>query len=150
MVEGLRHYFPGCAVTTDIMTGFPGETDEEFSKTLDFVREIGFADAHIFKYSRRKGTPADAMPNQVPPEVKEIRSKKLSALCEKSRDEYLDRHLNMPLEVLFEDKNSGYYEGKTANYITVFVKSSVPLGGQYRTVIAYERRNGALYAALAD
>lgn len=150
VVEGLRRYFPDCAVTTDIMVGFPGETDAEFAKTLDFVRKIGFADAHIFKYSRRKGTPADTMPNQVAPEVKDIRSKQLISLCEKSRDEYLDRHLNMPLEVLFEDENGGYFEGKTANYITVFVKSAAPLAGRYRTVIAYERKDGALYAELAD
>lgn len=150
VVEGLRRYFPGCAITTDIMVGFPGETDEEFEKTLDFVQEIGFADAHIFKYSRRKGTPADTMPEQIAANIKDIRSKRLSALCEKSRDNYLDSHLNMPLEVLFEDENGGYYEGKTANYITVFVKSSEALSGQYRTVIAAERKDGALYGTLSD
>lgn len=129
IVDGLREFFPNCAVTTDIMVGFPGETDEEFSDTLAFVAEIGFADSHIFKYSRRKGTPADKMPNQIPPEIKEERSKKLFKICGKSRDEFLNKHLNKNLEVLFEDRNGEYFEGKTANYITVFVKTDEDLSG---------------------
>ena len=148
IVAGLRKYFPDCAITTDIMVGFPGETESEFAKTLDFVRKIGFADAHIFKYSRRKGTPADTMPNQIPPEVKEERSKQLIALCEQSRDEFIKGYLNRPAEVLFEDKNGEYYEGKTANYITVFAKSDTDLCGRYITVIADEERSGALYCTV--
>ena len=150
IVDGLREFFPNCAVTTDIMVGFPGETDEEFSDTLAFVAEIGFADSHIFKYSRRKGTPADKMPNQIPPEIKEERSKKLFKICGKSRDEFLNKHLNKNLEVLFEDRNGEYFEGKTANYITVFVKTDEDLSGKYRYVTASEYKNGALYGELSD
>ena len=146
----MREFFPNCAVTTDIMVGFPGETDEEFSDTLAFVAEIGFADSHIFKYSRRKGTPADKMPNQIPPEIKEERSKKLFKICAKSRDEFLNKHLNKNLEVLFEDRNGEYFEGKTANYITVFVKTDEDLSGKYRYVTASEYKNGALYGELSD
>lgn len=150
IVDGLRESFPDCAITTDIMVGFPGETDTEFAETLKFAGEIGFADAHIFKYSRRKGTPADTMPGQIPPEVKDERSKQLISLCTKSRDSFLKKHLNTTLEVLFEDKNGEYYEGKTANYITVFAKSDTDLSGSYHSVAVSELRGGALYGTLMD
>ena len=150
VVDGLRKFFPDCAVTTDIMVGFPGETDREFEETLEFVRDIEFSDAHIFKYSRRKGTPADTMPNQIAPEIKDERSHRLIALCTKSRDAFLEKHIGKELEVLFEERNGEYFEGKTANYITVLVKTDENLHGKYKNVIASELKDGMLIAELLN
>ncbi len=148
IVDGLRRFFPDCAVTTDIMVGFPGETEDEFNKTLEFVKGISFSDAHIFKYSRRKGTPADKMPNQIQPEVKELRSKELIKLCRKSSEEFLKKHIGKDLEVLFEDRNGKYFEGKTANYLTVLVEANEDLSGKYRYAKAKSIQDGAIIAEL--
>ena len=150
IVDGLRQFFPDCAITTDIMVGFPDETDEEFGKTLDFVQKTAFADAHIFKYSRRKGTPADKMKNQISPEIKDERSKTLAKICEKSRDEFLQKHIGRQLEVLFEDRNCRYFEGKTANYLTVFVETDEDLSGKYLFVTAKSVKDGAIFANLTE
>lgn len=150
ITDGLRKYFPNCAITTDIMVGFPGETDEEFCETVKFVKNISFAEAHIFKYSRRKGTPADKMQNQVSPEVKELRSKELFTLTAKSNHDFLLSQLNKRTEVLFETRNGIYMEGKTGNYCTVYLETSENLEGQYRTVIPKKVENSILYAVLSD
>ncbi|MEE0943930.1 MAG: tRNA (N(6)-L-threonylcarbamoyladenosine(37)-C(2))-methylthiotransferase MtaB [Clostridia bacterium] len=150
ITDGLRKYFDNCAITTDIMVGFPGETDDEFYKTLDFVKEISFAEAHIFKYSRRKGTPADKMPDQVSPEIKEKRSKQLINLTLESNNQFLASQLNKRTEVLFETRNGDYMEGKTENYCTVYVKTDEELTGQYRHVIPTEIKKSILYAYITE
>ena len=132
-VEKIRKEMPDCAITTDIMTGFAGETDEEFDKTSEFVKKVKFADAHIFKYSVRKGTKAEKMPNQVSPDVKEKRSKKLISLIEKSRKEFNESFVGREAEVLFErayDKNKSLYEGKTENYINVVAEAEALCEGK--------------------
>lgn len=146
IVDGLREHFPGAAVTTDIMTGFPGETDGEFEKTLEFVRKIRFADAHIFQYSPREGTPAAKRADQISPQKKEERSKQLIELCSKTRDEFISSFKGKSLEVLFErKKDNGVYEGKTSNYITVEVESKKPLAGTYQNVIIDGEKNGIAF-----
>ena len=99
-VERLRKYLPGCAITTDVLTGFPGETDEEAQETLDFVRAVGFARIHVFPYSRRKGTAADAMPNQVPESVKRERAAKLLALGNQLEENYVSTLVGTVQDVL--------------------------------------------------
>ncbi len=148
IVDGLRRLFPDCSITTDIMVGFPAETDEEFEQTLQFAKDISFQDAHIFKYSQRAGTPADKMSCQISPEIKDIRSKKLTEICRKSRDEFLEKYIGRQVEVLFEDKNGEYLEGKTANYSTVFVKTNEQLSGKYKSVKVSDAKGGILYAEL--
>ncbi len=145
IVDGLRRHFPDVAITTDIMVGFAGETEEEFKKTLEFTKEIGFADSHIFKYSRRKGTPADKMPNQVSPEIKDRRSKELISLCKESRDEFLNRYVGKEVEVLVEEKVDGRYLGKTKNYLTVSVESNEDIIGKYVTVTPKYTKDSILY-----
>ena len=149
IVLGLRKNYPDVAITTDIMTGFPGETDEEFKRTVEFVKRISFADAHIFQYSQREGTVAAKRPDQIPPEVKEKRSKVLISLCEKSRDEFISSFIGEGLEVLFEQRrNDGYFEGKTSNYITVAVKCDGDLSGQYKNVVIENVKNGIAYGKI--
>lgn len=150
IADGLKRYFPDCAITTDIMVGFPGETDSEFAQTIKFTESIGFADAHIFKYSRRKGTPADKMSDQVSPEIKDARSKELIKITSESRNKFLNEQLNKPAEVLFETRNGDFLEGKTGNYCTVYVKTNCDLIGEYRTVIPTEIKDSVLYARLTD
>lgn len=137
IVNSIRTHFSETAITTDIMTGFPGETDEEFEKTLLFTEKIGFADAHIFQYSRRKGTPADTMSNQIAPEIKEKRSKLLEATVKKSRQQFLSSQLGKVVKVLFEQKSHDdhrFFEGKTPNYITVRVKTEKDINNQLLNV----------------
>ncbi len=118
-VELLRRYFPNCGITADLITGFPGETEEEFSKTLDFLEKCRFSHVHVFPYSVRKGTPAAAMENQVPKSVKHSRAKKAAAVAEKTEEEFLDMQLGKTLDVLFEQEENGIWSGHTSNYLLV-------------------------------
>lgn len=136
-VNRIRTFFPEAAVTTDIMTGFPGETEEEFEKTLAFAEKIAFSDAHIFQYSVRKGTRAETMKQQVSPDVKEARSRRLIALTAKTRDDFLEKQIGKNVFVLFErlhKETEGLFEGKTDNYITVLAESKEDVSGKIRKV----------------
>ncbi len=136
-VERIRKAFCDAAITTDIMVGFPGETDEEFEITLEFVKRVSFAESHIFKYSVRKGTVAEKMPHQIQPEVKEERSKRLIALTDETKKAFLDSQSSKTYDVLFEREykgKKGIYEGKTDNYITVIVKSDKDISGEIKRV----------------
>lgn len=146
IVDGLRKAYPDVAITTDIMVGFPGETDEEFQKTVGFFKEISFSDAHIFQYSPRKGTPAAKRKDQIAPEIKEKRSKIISEITQQNRDKFLDSFIGKTLEVLFEQPDSnGFFEGKTSNYITVCVPFEENLSGTFRNVKIKQLKNGVLY-----
>ncbi len=149
IVNGIREAFPDAAVTTDIMVGFPGETDEEFAKTVEFVSETSFADAHIFQYSRRKGTPAAKRADQVAPEVKEKRAKAIAEIAEKSRDAFLSRFVGKTMRVLFEQRAAdGMFEGKTDNYITVHAPSDADLNDEFRDVKLERHENGTMYGRI--
>ena len=118
----LKQTFPGCAITTDMIVAFPGETEEEFEESLAFIQKCGFADMHIFPYSRRPGTPADKMPGQHPNAVKEARSKATIAVGDQLRRSYLEGLLGSVQQVLFEEPEDGYFTGHTPNYIKVYVE----------------------------
>lgn len=135
----LRKYFDNPAITTDVIVGFPGETEEEFATTKEFIRQIGFYEMHIFKYSKRKGTKAATMPNQVPEEIKTKRSDELLALeKEMSRDyrqSYVGREVEALLETPITVDGKNYYTGYTKEYIRVAKKtnqnmSNVIISGQ--------------------
>ena len=121
-VELLNKYFPGCAVTTDMIVAFPGETEEEFAQSLEFIQKCRFADMHIFPYSRRPGTPADKMPGQLGNEVKEQRSKKAIAIAAEMSKDYREKMVGSRQEVLFEEESGEYYTGHTPNYVKVYAK----------------------------
>jgi threonylcarbamoyladenosine tRNA methylthiotransferase MtaB len=123
IVNNLRESIKDVSVTTDVMVGFPRETDEEFNKTYNFINEVAFSKIHVFKYSKRKGTKAAEFIDQVSPQVKEERSKKLIELASKLENEFLNKNINKTLEVLFERSRYNTYEGLTPNYINVLVKS---------------------------
>lgn len=119
VTKRLRAKFPNAALTTDIIVGFPGETDEEFNTTYEFLKEIAFYKMHIFKYSQRKGTKAAVMPNQVDGKIKEERSKKLIELSNENEYNYNRKHIGKQVEVLFEEREGEYLKGHTTNYIVV-------------------------------
>lgn len=144
IVEGLRRHFPDVAITTDIMVGFPGETDEEFKNTCAFAEKVAFSGAHIFQYSPREGTPAAEFSDQIEPQIKEERSKIIINICEKTKYAFMERFLGQATEVLFEQPVSGgYFEGKTNNYQNVLVKTDENLSGEYRNVLLKEIKNGS-------
>ncbi|MGM9605042.1 MAG: tRNA (N(6)-L-threonylcarbamoyladenosine(37)-C(2))-methylthiotransferase MtaB [Faecousia sp.] len=118
----LRQFFPGCALTTDMIVAFPGETEEEFAESLAFIQKCGFADMHIFPYSRRPGTPAADMPGQLPNAVKEQRSRAAIAVAEEMSREYREKLVGTTQRVLFEDKEGDDYTGHAPNYVKVYAK----------------------------
>ena len=120
-VELLRSAFPGCAITTDLIVGFPGETEEEFSETLAFMKEIRFSQMHIFPYSRRPGTVADRLPDQVDPAVKEERAARAAELAETLAAEYRSEMIGQTHAVLFEQPEGAFDTGHAANYVKVYV-----------------------------
>ena len=121
-VRLLRQWFPGCAVTTDLIVGFPGETEAELEDSLAFARECGFAAMHVFPYSRRPGTPADAMPDQVPKAVKAERAARASAVAEELRRQYDTALIGSVQEVLFEQTEDGFFTGHAKNYVKVYAR----------------------------
>ena len=118
----LKQTFPGCAITTDMIVAFPGETEEEFEASLAFIQKCGFADMHIFPYSRRPGTPADKMPGQLSNAVKEARSKKAIAVAAEMTRDYLQGCVGTLQEVLFEEKEGEFSTGHAPNYAKVYVR----------------------------
>ncbi len=122
--ELLKKAYQNVALTTDIIVGFPGETDEEFDTTYEFLKNIYFYKMHVFKYSPRHGTKAEKMPNQVDGNIKEERSRKLIELSDKNEKEQNKKYINTNLKVLIEELEDGYYKGHTTNYIMVKIKEN--------------------------
>ena len=116
----LNKYFPGCAVTTDMIVAFPGETEEEYLQSLAFIQKCGFADMHIFPYSRRPGTPADKMPGQHNNDTKEARSRGAIAVADAMSRAYRENMVGSVHAVLFEETSGDYYTGHAPNYVKVY------------------------------
>lgn len=134
IVNILRNTYKDVMLTTDIIVGFPGETEEEYNKTYEFLKEIKFYKMHVFKYSPRKGTKAAVMENQISGNIKEERSKKLIQLSNKDEFEYNNEYIGKEVEVLFEEEKVGVYKGHTQNYIMVYCKSEEKLGNKIKKV----------------
>ena len=143
----LNRYFPGCAVTTDMIVAFPGETEEEFIQSLEFIRQCGFADMHIFPYSRRPGTPADKMPGQHNNAVKEERSRTAIAVADEMSRAYRENLIGTTLEVLFEETDGQYFTGHAPNYVKVYAEGQ-NLHNEIRTVTVTEVYKDGVLAKL--
>lgn len=120
-VATLRKYYPEASFTTDVIVGFPGETDEEFAKTYEFLKEIDFYRLHVFKYSPRRGTVAKKMPNQIDGNKKEERSNKLIELSNSTENKHNQSYIGKTVKVLFEEFEDGFFKGHTTNYMMVKV-----------------------------
>ena len=123
-VELLNRYFPGCAITTDMIVAFPGETEEEFAQSLAFIQKCAFADMHIFPYSRRPGTPADKMPGQHDNATKESRSRQAIAVAEEMSRRYRENLVGSVQEVLFEETEGQLDVGHAPNYMKIYVSAA--------------------------
>lgn len=133
VVYNLRKVYDDVGITTDIIVGFPGETEEEFERTLKFIDEISFSGMHIFKYSPRKGTLAANYRNQISAKVKEIRSNLLAEIARKNQKQFMERFINDTFKVLFEQElknKKNYYEGLTHNYIRIIAESAYDISGR--------------------
>ncbi|MGX4600837.1 tRNA (N(6)-L-threonylcarbamoyladenosine(37)-C(2))-methylthiotransferase MtaB [Faecalimicrobium sp. JNUCC 81] len=131
IVDRLRENIPNVAITTDVIVGFPGETNDEFNKTYEFLKDIELSQMHIFKYSPRKGTPAATMDNQIDPQMKQFRSDKLLNLNKENFNKFASKFIGEELEILFEQSVvDNMYEGLTTNYIRVVVPSEKDIQGE--------------------
>ena len=144
-VELLYRYFPGCAVTTDMIVAFPGETEEEFAESLAFIRKCRFADMHIFPYSRRPGTPADKMPGQLNNAVKEDRSRRAIAVAEEMSKAYRQAMIGTKQEILFEEEQDGFFVGHAPNYMKIYMRAE-NLHNEIRAVVVEKLYKDGLLA----
>ena len=133
-VRLLNTYFPDCTITTDMIVAFPGETEEEFAESLAFIQKCGFADMHIFPYSRRPGTPADKMPGQHNNDTKEARSRAAIAVAEEMSKTYRETLIGSTQAVLFEEQDGEYFTGHAPNYVKVYAEGE-KLHNEIRDVV---------------
>ncbi|MCD8359688.1 MAG: tRNA (N(6)-L-threonylcarbamoyladenosine(37)-C(2))-methylthiotransferase MtaB [Acidaminococcaceae bacterium] len=149
LLGDIRKRIPNIAITTDIIAGFPGETEDEFMLTLAFAENCGFSKMHIFPYSKRKGTPAEKMPNQIPETVKQKRCAQLAELDHKQQQSFFEQCVGSEAEVLFEQTAAdGYIEGLTSNYLRVYVQGGAELCGTLRKVRLLKAETGFLVGEL--
>ena len=148
-VELLREHFPGCALTCDLIVGFPGETEQDHRETLDFIRECAFESMHIFPYSRRPGTPADSMPGQLENAVKARRAHEAQQIARQMHLDFLRSCIGSRLSVLFETQQDGLWTGHSDSYVLVSAQGEA-LRGQIRQVLVSEVRGEQLFGHLDD
>ena len=147
-VKFLHEAYDRPAITTDLIVGFPGETEEEFQQTLDFIQKCAFSAMHIFPYSKRPGTPAAKLPGQVLNAVKEERAHRAAQIARTMQDAYLDSWVGETVPVLFEEERDGLWRGHTTRYCEVTVQSAQPIHNQLRQVRLTGRDGGALQGVL--
>lgn len=150
LVERIRAMFEDASITTDIMVGFAGETEEEFEKSLDFAKKIKFAKSHIFAYSRREGTVAYKLPNQVARAEKSRRSRLMIEATLKSEKEFLNLQIGKIVPVLFESSADGFAEGYTPNYARVRVKTEQAYTGKIINVKIISAENDFCLGEIAE
>ena len=140
-VKEIRAIRPDISLSTDVIVGFPGETDEDFNETLDFCKKIGFSKIHVFPYSDRNGTVASRMNNKIPGNIKKDRVHKLIALSNKLEENYYNSFINKEVEVLIEEKKEEYYYGFTNNYIPIKLKCNYKINEIYKITLTKENIN---------
>ncbi len=150
VIERLRRAIPDLQLTTDIIVGFPGETDEEFEDTVEFVRRAKFLSTHIFQYSKRRGTIAAEMPDQVSESVKAERSARLIALQNEIRAEILKEQIGKEYNVLFETHSGGFCTGHTDSFIEIAVKSDKPMPAEIRKILITEADGERCFGVIID
>ena len=148
-VEWLRESFNNPGITTDLIVGFPGETDEEFQQTLDFIRKCAFSAMHVFPYSKRPGTPAAARKDQILNAVKEERAHAAAAVAREMEQTYLERWVGQTVPVLLEEQRDGAWRGYTAEYAPVAVSCDDDLHNQVRQIRLERAEDGVLWGTLA-
>ena len=154
LAKKIKTALPDAALTTDVMVGFPGETEEDFEESLNFVKSIGFAKVHVFRYSRRKGTPADKMPGQVAERIKTERFHKMTAVCEKNAENFHKSLVGKTFPVLFEkQKSPNIVHGHAPNGVVIKISEKNPKKGLrnsifYVTIVSGD--DNCCYGVFAD
>ncbi len=151
-IDILKKYYPEANFTTDIIVGFPGETDAEFDETYQFAKKINFYKLHVFKYSKRRGTPAEKMPNQIDGNIKEKRSNELINFSKENDIKISQKYIGKTLKVLFEEEKNDFYRGHTTNYIIVNAKSKKNIVNEIKKVKieSINTENGELLGNIED
>ena len=149
-IKRIREAIPDATFTTDVMVGFPGESDEDFLDTVSFIKEARFLDAHVFAYSRRKETQAATYPDQIPENIKRERSEALITAAKEVRNEVLLAIVTSkkPLKCIFEERRDDGWYGHASNFAEVIVKSNDNLHGVQKSVIPKSLSNGIIYGKL--
>lgn len=145
----IREKMPDCSITTDIICGFPEETDDEFAETIEFAKKAKFAKIHVFPYSERRGTVAVQMP-QVPHQIREKRAAELSTVAEEMKTEFEKSYVGKTVSVLFEQMTEGFCEGLSKNYIRVYVKSEKDLTDEIKNVEITEIVQGKIIGKIIE
>ena len=151
--DSIKQMMPDAAITTDIMVGFPAESDEEFEQSYSFCQQAGFANIHVFPFSRRPGTAAASMPDQVKDKAKQERNRRMLELSQISRRRFCEQFLGQTMSVLWEKETgpgSGIYSGLTANYIRAFSHSEKPLSNEITPVRLLEFHNHSIWGKVLD
>ncbi|MHC1715653.1 MAG: tRNA (N(6)-L-threonylcarbamoyladenosine(37)-C(2))-methylthiotransferase MtaB [Acidaminococcaceae bacterium] len=145
LIQKIRAKLPDVAITTDVIVGFPGETEENFAATKEFVRSCGFSKIHIFPFSPRKGTPAASFSGVVSEKVKQRRAVELADVDRESHEKYCDSMLDKTVTVLFEQESAeGLWEGLSGNYVRVYAKSEENLSGKIRKITLKDRHKDGM------
>lgn len=147
-VQAIREAMPDAVFSTDVMCGFPGESEQEFFETLEFVQKVGFMKLHVFKYSRREGTPAASMRNQIIAKVKQERAAKLIAAGDRMQREFLQSLENTVQEVIFEQQKGGLLEGHARNYALIKAAGDISLIGKVANVLVERAENDAAFGRI--
>ncbi len=141
-VKEIKRIRPNISISTDVIVGFPGETDDDFQETCDFSREVGFSKIHVFPYSRRHGTKADSMPNQIDEKIKKDRVAKLMMISDELEEDYLNKFINKKVEVLVEKNVGDRSIGHTGNYLQVEIPNCCKKNTLVNVII--KKRNGKI------
>lgn len=154
LTQKIRSFFPECSFTTDVMVGFPDETEEDFRESVEFVKKIGFSKVHVFRYSRRKGTPADRMSGQIPERIKSVRAEQMAEAVKKSEEKYLQSLVGKTVKVLFERENcTEFHRGYAEDYTLIKIpreNSEKSLRNQLICVTIEESRSDFCTGRIAD
>ena len=142
LLQDIRTAVPGVAVSTDIIVGFPGETEEMFTESLEYIRQLDFSRVHVFPYSKRSGTPAASMPDQIPEYVKKERVHRLQALAKEMGQKFCESYLGQVQRVLFETEKDGETDGLTDTYIRVYTQDKVETGKIYEVKLERLYKDG--------
>lgn len=149
LIAKIRNDFPNIAITTDCLAGFVGETEDEFRDSVAFIKEMNFANMHIFPYSRRKGTKADEMNGHLDNMVIKERAKKLTLIAKEMRESYQKKFLGQIVEVLFEQQKGSYFVGHTSNYLEIYCTDGNPnIINEIRKCLIINFERGKLYAKI--
>lgn len=150
LVQYLQFQIPDIAISTDVIVGFPGETNAHFADTCDFIEDLALSRIHVFPYSQRRGTPAAEMPQQIAPPVKEERSKRMIELAAEKEREFATDFIGQTVPILFEMVNQGWAEGLTGNYIRVFVPGNDAILGKILPVRLLEVTEDGMNGEIVD